>query len=248
MKDYQLNYAADRPSLYDKKTREGRAFRMIKTLADFYGVIKLKDLKVLDIGSSTGIIDNVLSYKFKQVTGTDIDEQAIKFASKNFNHKNLRFKVEDAMNLSFPANSFDVVICAQVYEHVPDPKKLFSEIYRVLKPDGVCYLAALNKLWPIEPHYNLPFLAWLPKKIANLYIQITGKASSYYETPKSYWQLRNLTRKFTLIDYTPKILRNPNKFGYNDTLPNNLMARSITWIFSPLSRILAPTFFWILIK
>ena len=40
------------------------------------------------------------------------------------------------MKLSFKENSFDIVICTHVYEHVPNSKKLFDEIYRVLKPGG----------------------------------------------------------------------------------------------------------------
>jgi ubiquinone/menaquinone biosynthesis C-methylase UbiE len=46
----------------------------------------------------------------------------------------------DGMNLEFPAESFDLVISANVIEHVPDPKKFIQEASRVLKPHGICYL------------------------------------------------------------------------------------------------------------
>src|SRR5258708_3577504 len=134
---YQNNYAAGRVQMYHKKSRELKAIRIIKTLLDYFGKRKIKNLKVLDIGASTGIIDNILAKSFKEVIGTDIDKDAVKFAQENFKRKNLRFKVDDAMKLSFKDNSFDVVICTHVYEHVPNPNKLFKEIYRVLKPGGV---------------------------------------------------------------------------------------------------------------
>lgn len=42
----------------------------------------------------------------------------------------------DVMNMSFENDSFDVVICNHVLEHVDDDIKAISEIYRILKPNG----------------------------------------------------------------------------------------------------------------
>ena len=246
MKDYQLDYAAGRPQMYDKLSREKRAHRMIKTLEDYHGKGGLTNLTLLDLGSSTGIIDNILALKFKKVVGIDIDKKAVNFAKRHFKKENLKFRVEDAMNLSFKSGSFDVVICAQVYEHVPSAKKLFSEIHRVLKPQGVCYLAAINRLWPLEPHYNLAFLSWLPKPMANFYLRVSGKATKYYESPKTYWGLEKLTKKFKRVEYTQKILRNPKKFGFNDAITGFL--KFPTKILSPIAKYFSPTLFWLLIK
>src|SRR3989344_1791188 len=143
---YQPNYAANRPQMYEIKSREEKALRIIKLLQVHLGKNNLKKLTVLDVGASTGIIDNYLSRYFKKVVGTDIDKKAIRFAQKNYHQKNLRFKIEDAMKLTFSDSFFDLVICTHVYEHVPNSQKLFQEIYRVLKPNGICYLAAINSL------------------------------------------------------------------------------------------------------
>ncbi len=69
-----------------------------------------------------------------------------------------------AMPWPFPLEdeSCDLVICAQVYEHVPDDRRLAEEVYRVLKPGGVVFFSGPNWLFPIEGHYHLPFLHWLP--------------------------------------------------------------------------------------
>ncbi len=225
--------------MYDEPSRVQKAIRMIKTLEDYFGKNNLSKLSLLDIGSSTGIITHFLAPYFKKVVGIDIDEGAIEHAKKTFQQGNLTFEQGDSMKLNFPANSFDIVICAQIYEHVPDPQKLFQEIYRVLKPQGVCFLAAVNKFWPIEPHYNLPFLSFLPKPLANYYIKLTGKAESYYETLLSYWQLKDLTKDFVCIEYTEKILKNPKKFGFN--IP-------ALGVFSYLGKFFAPTIFWVLVK
>lgn len=50
--------------------------------------------------------------------------------------------VEDAKNLSFKDESFDTVFCFQTLEHIDDPKRAVSEIYRVLKDSGVCIATA----------------------------------------------------------------------------------------------------------
>lgn len=243
---YQHDYASGRPQMYDVQGRIRKAWRIVKLLEDYYGKKKLKELKVLDVGASTGIIDNELSKHFNQVVGIDIDSDAIDFAKKKFKRKSLVFQTDDAMKLSFKSNLFDVVICTQIYEHVPDPKKLFKEIFRVLKPGGTCYVAALNKLWPWEPHYDLPFLSWLPKQLGNAYVRVMGKAPEYYETLKTYWQLKTLMSNFQIIDYTPKILRSPKKFKYAGfaKFPMNIVA----WCISFLSKYVVPTFFFLIVK
>ena len=43
----------------------------------------------------------------------------------------------DICNLPFEENSFDVVFCNHVLEHITDDKKAMSELYRVLKPQGL---------------------------------------------------------------------------------------------------------------
>jgi ubiquinone/menaquinone biosynthesis C-methylase UbiE len=48
--------------------------------------------------------------------------------------------VGDAQALPFPDESFDGVLCSEVFEHIPDPRKAVAEMYRVLKSDGVLIL------------------------------------------------------------------------------------------------------------
>jgi len=246
MTNYQLDYASHRKQMYDAQSRIKKAERMIKLLSHYFGQDKLQELSLLDLGSSTGIIAHELSKNFKIVVGIDIDQEGINFAKKNFKKKNLKFQLADAMKLPFKNSSFDVVICAHVYEHVPNAKKLMAEIHRVLKPNGACYFAAVNALWPIEPHYNLPFLSYLPKNIAHHYVRLFGKADAYYESPRFKPGLKELTLKFKVIDYTDKILSSPSRYGFDDKIKGTRAI--IAKVLAPLSKELAPTFFWLLVK
>ncbi len=248
MNNYQLEYSSIEPKMFNRLSRKQKAKRLLKTLQFFYGKKSFKHFKVLDLGCSSGIIDNFLAKYFQSVTGIDIDKKAVGFAKKNFRLANLHFLHGDALNLKFKDNSFDIIICTHIYEHVTKPQKLADEIFRLLKPGGVCYFAAVNKLWIIEPHYDLPFLSWLPRKLANYYVRIFSKADIYYETPKTYWQLRNLVRKFKIIDYTDKILLYPEIFGYDNILKTRSPLAYLAKLFSPLTKFLTPTFFWLLVK
>ena len=49
-------------------------------------------------------------------------------------------QVEDITCLSFDANKFDFIMCSHVLEHVMDDKKGMSEVYRVLKQEGMAIL------------------------------------------------------------------------------------------------------------
>lgn len=233
--------------MYDEKSRHQKGIRIVKLLEDYLGKEKLKTLNLLDLGSSTGIIDNILAKKFKSVVGIDTDQEAVHYAQKTFKKSNLRFIVDDATNTKIKNNSFDVVVCTHIYEHVTNSRKLFNEIYRVLKPTGVCYLAAINGLWPLEPHHKLLFLSWLPKRIANYYVRIMGKSDKYRMNPLTIHGLKSITHKFNVVDYTPKILRNPGIFGFEDDIQTSLQ-KLITSCVAPFSNYLAPTFFWVLRK
>jgi len=46
-------------------------------------------------------------------------------------------------SLPFKDNSIDIIFCMAVLEHVPNPEKVVSEIYRVLKKDGIIYISFL---------------------------------------------------------------------------------------------------------
>lgn len=220
---------------------------MHKVISDF-AKKDLANLTCLDIGCSGGIISSFLGNYFHRVIGVDLDQNAIDFAKRNYELKNVEFKVGDAMNLDFPNKHFDVVLCNHVYEHVPDAGLLFDEISRVLKDDGFCYFAAVNKLMLLETHYRVPFLSWFPQRAADLYLKALGKGIHYYENTCTVWGLKKLVRNFEIHDYTIRILRDPKLFFAEDFIPSNLVARSLLPFLAQKIYFLLPTYIWILTK
>ncbi len=233
--------------MYNVKGREGKAKTMIAVLSDFINS-DLKSLSALDVGSSTGIIANFCSNYFGKVIGIDIDEAAIKFANDTHKKDNLEFIKSDSMTMEFQESEFDVVICAQVYEHVPYAKKLMQEIYRVLKPGGVCYFAAGNRLNINEAHYNLPFLSVMPRPLAHIYIKAAGKADFYYEKHLSYWGLKSLVRAFRIVDYTKIIIENPHLYHADYMIQKASKKARLAKLIVNHAYFLCPTYIWLLQK
>ncbi len=235
-------------SMYDMEARERKANTMSRILSHNLGEDCISRMSLLDVGASTGIIDNYLSRSFADVTGIDIDNKAIDHAVNAFSHEYLHFSVGDAMSLDFSDDSFDVVICSQVYEHVPDAGQMMDEIYRVLKPEGVCYFAAGNRLAIDEHHHHLPFLSAIPHPLGHLYLRLAGKGKYYYEKHLSYWGLKHLVAKFDIIDYTGKVINDPQNFNAAYMLePGSSKQRVAQFVVNRLYW-LCPGYIWLLKK
>jgi len=73
----------------------------------------------------------------------------------------------DACDTGFFADSFDIVICREVIEHVPDDKALLSEIWRVLKPGGILFITTPNGL-NVPPDGKEHLRAYAPDEFLNV--------------------------------------------------------------------------------
>lgn len=127
--------------------------------------------------------------------------------------------ISDACQLPFSDMSVDVVICRALLEHLPDPWLAVSEIYRILKLNGQCYVVApFITGYHGNKHYN-DFYRFTREGIKRLFsifpqIEITPM-SGYIETlfwlsplAKSPTRLRNVQLTFIrFIDrFLPKSL------------------------------------------
>lgn len=95
---------------------------------------------VIDLGSGAGndcFVARALTGENGKVIGVDMTEAMIEKARINaarLGFANVEFRLGDIENLPVTANKADVVISNCVLNLVPDKRKAFSEIYRVLKP------------------------------------------------------------------------------------------------------------------
>jgi ubiquinone/menaquinone biosynthesis C-methylase UbiE len=246
-RDYQYNYSALKPSVFNIEQRERKAHTVVKVCQDFLPHTELSTLALLDVGSSSGIIDNYLADFFGSVSGIDIDEPAMDHARDTFKKPNLHFAQGDAMQLQHGDCSIDVVVCSHVYEHVPDARRMFDEILRVLKPGGFCYFSGNNRLMIMEPHHKLPFLSLLPRFIAHAYMRLAGKGDFYHEKHVSYWALKNLCNAFQIFDYSGKVIAEPDDFGAGYMLQKGSLKHRVATIVARYAKWATPHI-WILQK
>lgn len=248
---YQLGFSdMHRGAMYDSKQRTNKALKTIAVIRDYLTGIgeDPAGLSLLDIGCSTGYLTRMYGEHFGMVVGIDIDGPAVEFASENNATDHVAFHQRDSMNTGFADASFDAVTCTQVYEHVPDARRLMAEIHRVLKPGGFCYFAAGNRVKLVEAHYRLPLLSVVPKWLGHLYVRAMGKAGRYYETHFSYWGLRRLVEDFQIVDYTATVIRDPVKFAMTDLVPPGSLKQKISLLGLRAAYWCCPTYIWILQK
>lgn len=105
----------------------------------------VKNQKVLDIASGEGYGSMLLSKHAKMVIGVDISSEAVQHANNKYKNINLSYLVGSADDIPLESNQFDVVISFETIEHLKDHQKMFSEIKRVLKPEGLLIISSPDK-------------------------------------------------------------------------------------------------------
>ena len=110
--------------------RENKVFSKIKS--------------VLDIGCGIGEFTKILVQKGFFVTAVDYSEDVVAFAQKLNNNPNAKFLTANIYDLPFNKNTYDMVICIAVFQHLKDLQKAISEIKRVLRPGGIFVIITLN--------------------------------------------------------------------------------------------------------
>ena len=120
--------------------------------------VQSQPMKFLEVGTGSGGIAHYFATHPTlqcQVFAVDVIDQRLL-------RDGYAFHQVEGISLPFDDGQFDVVITNHVLEHVgslDDQRHHLYEIYRVMKPRGVGYLAVPNRWMLVEPHYRLPFLS-----------------------------------------------------------------------------------------
>src|SRR3954454_6964594 len=85
---------------------------------------------ILDVGCGEGVLTEQWADKLGsgRIVGIDLDDPKLKGEWQKRQRLNLEYRVEDATDLSFTNDEFDMAAAIEVLEHVPDPERTVSEM------------------------------------------------------------------------------------------------------------------------
>jgi len=165
--------------------------------------------KLLDIGTGNGEIAFHLGKEY-EVFSVDIIDQRQIYNGYSFT------RLENEI-LPFPNQSFDIIVSNHIIEHVVNADLHLAEISRLIRDDGLVYLATPNRLWPWEVHYRIFFLHYLP---APIFLLLMKRLDRYHEDVFliNWFSLnQKITKDFILISFSERICKWPHQYYMNCT-------------------------------
>jgi 2-polyprenyl-6-hydroxyphenyl methylase/3-demethylubiquinone-9 3-methyltransferase len=122
-------------------------FEYLKTILDEKAAFDPAEARALDIGCGGGFFAEKLATRVDRVTGIDPSEPSIEAAQKHAAETGLDIDYQPARGeqIPFEDESFEIVCCCDVLEHVNDLEKVVEESARVLKPGGVFFYDTVNR-------------------------------------------------------------------------------------------------------
>lgn len=168
--------------------------------------IEIESKKILDFGCGAGHSTFALALEGGLCTGIDISESSIRAARENQKQHFKSYTIDfihsiDTTALPFEKESFDVVTCNAVFEHIYPWKREahFREIFRVTKSGGIIVLRGTpNRYFPMDGHTSeLWFIPWLPLWIAKYYVILRN--GGIKKTDKIAQRNMNISDKLKII-------------------------------------------------
>ncbi len=108
-------------------------------------------LRILDLGCGSGYaVTRFIGEPGDHILGLDLHEPNIEYAKQHFERDGLRFECRSAASLTDSKQSFDVVVLADVLEHLENPLSVLKDCKRLLVQDGLLLVTIPNGYGPFE--------------------------------------------------------------------------------------------------
>ncbi len=139
---------------------------------------------ILDLGCGWGTLCWSLADRVKHITGLDFSEKSICLCNEGLEKKsypNLSFHHGNAIDTKLPPKSFDLVIAADLFEHLypDDSEKVVRETYRLLRRGG---------------HFSI----WTPNR--GHIIEILKARNIFFKKDETHVDYKSLQRMLTMLE------------------------------------------------
>jgi ubiquinone/menaquinone biosynthesis C-methylase UbiE len=119
--------------------------------------------RCLDVGIGNGRLLRIYAPHVNHVTGMDISSEQLELASQAATKLGIPFDTrlcQEASQIELPDESFDLIICSRVLQHVFDWRESVAEFARILKPGGDLVLLTYNRLsiYGLKKYYQHKFV------------------------------------------------------------------------------------------
>jgi len=104
--------------------------------------------KVLDVGCGGGILSEAMAQRGADVTGIDMGEANLTTAKLHALESGVKVDYQCIAVETLAAQqpeSFDVVTCLEMLEHVPDPASIIRACHKLVKPGGQVFFSTINR-------------------------------------------------------------------------------------------------------
>lgn len=177
--------------------------------------LKPNHSNILDVCTGTGDIAIMLAKKFPNasITALDFSLEMLKIAKIKSKNLNINFINNNALDMPFLNNSFDLCTISFGLRNLPDITAAIKEIHRVLSTNGELLIIDLGK----------PKMNWLYPLILDKVIPILGKI--FHENKYPYQYLVESQKDFPSPQNLSKVLQS---VGFADTKIRNFLFGTIT--------------------
>ena len=204
----------------------------------------------VDVGGGYGRLCLLLEEYADDVTLAEPSQQQLDIA-KDFlkNHPEIHRKLMQADDLKFKDNSIELLTMIRVMHHLPDPSTEFSEIRRVLKPDGYAILEVANYLHIRNRVKHLARREHMPIKPIDIRSEANKRSDEIaFVNHNPYTVIRQLEHAGLVVEATLSV-SNLRSVRLKKIMPHEVMLGAEKMLQKPLARMyFGPSIFFLIRK